>query len=92
MLFDFSELKACVNRSIIDLFDHALVLNREGNEEVAALLGTRYEKVLLLPFQPTSENLLLDFARRLKEALPPHIALKRMRLYETATSFTDLEF
>ena len=92
MLFDFSELKACVNRSIIDLFDHALVLNREGNEEVAALLGTRYEKVLLLPFQPTSENLLLDFARRLKGALPPHIALKRMRLYETATSFTDLEF
>ena len=34
---------------------------------------------------------LLDFARRLSELLPPDIRLKKIRLYETATSFTDWE-
>ena len=66
MLFDFSELKKCVNH--------------------------RYQKVFCVPFQPTSENLLLDFAQRLQAVLPEKIRLKRMRLYETATSYTDLDF
>ena len=92
MLFDFSELKKCVNQSIVDVFDHALILNREGNAEIGEMLKTRYQKVFCVPFQPTSENLLLDFAQRLQSVLPEKIRLKRMRLYETATSYTDLDF
>lgn len=92
MLFDFSELKKCVNQSIVDVFDHALILNREGNAEIGEMLKTRYQKVFCVPFQPTSENLLLDFAQRLQAVLPEKIRLKRMRLYETATSYTDLDF
>ena len=64
MLFDFSELKKCVNQSIVDVFDHTLILNREGNAEIGEMLKTRYQKVFCVPFQPTSENLLLDFAGR----------------------------
>ena len=92
MLFDFSELKKCVNQSIVDVFDHALILNQDGNAEIGEMLKTRYQKVFCVPFQPTSENLLLDFARRLQAVLPEKIRLKRMRLYETATSYTDLDF
>ena len=76
MLFDFSELKKCVNQSIVDVFDHALILNREGNAEIGEMLKTRYQKV----------------AQRLQAVLPEKIRLKRMRLYETATSYTDLDF
>ena len=92
MLFDFSELKKCVNQSIVDVFDHALILNQDGNAEIGEMLKTRYQKVFCVPFQPTSENLLLDFAQRLQSVLPEKIRLKRLRLYETATSYTDLDF
>lgn len=91
MLLDFSELKKTVNENIVDVFDHALILNEQTEPSVIESLKTGYRKVICVPYQPTSENLLLDFARRLDLALPRNIRLKRLRLYETATSYTDWE-
>lgn len=89
MLLDFTVLKQKVNLSIIDVFDHSLILNGKMNAEIIQTLEKTYHRIITVPYQPTSENLLLDFASRLMQVLPSHIHLKRLRLYETATSYTD---
>lgn len=91
MLMDFSDLKRIVHQAIIEPLDHALILNRDTDPVLIGHLRKNYRKVACMPFQPTSENMVLDFARRLSELLPPDIRLKKIRLYETATSFTDWE-
>lgn len=91
MLLDFSILKQKVNASIIDIFDHSLVLNEKMNPDLVQSIGATFQRVITVPYQPTSENLLLDFAARLIKVLPPYIYLKKLRLYETTTSFTDWE-
>lgn len=91
MLFDFSELKKLVNQAIIEPFDHSLILNRNIGRELSESLQKNSLRVVQVPYQPTSENLLLDFAGRLQKVLPQGISLKKLRLYETATSYTDYE-
>lgn len=90
MLFDFSELKKLVNTAVIEPFDHSLILNAKG-DVLAETLQTQGLRIVSVPYQPTSENLLMDFAARLQAVLPQGIALKKLRLYETATSFTDYD-
>lgn len=92
MLVDFSDLKRFVNEVVIDKFDHALVLS-EGTPLSAELAGT-YDNVILLPFRPTTENLLAHFASLLKEGMKKdpkfaHSTLFSLRLLETATSFAE---
>ncbi|MFZ0281125.1 MAG: 6-carboxytetrahydropterin synthase, partial [Bacteroidales bacterium] len=40
-------------------------------------------------YQPTCENLVTDFAVRIKKRLPDQVSLLSLRLYETATSFAE---
>lgn len=91
MLFDFSELKKRVNQAVIEPFDHSLILNRETAGDLTKVLQEHSLRVVCVPYQPTSENLLIDMAGRLQKVLPQGIHLKKLRLYETATSYTDYE-
>jgi len=45
--------------------------------------------VIFVDFQPTSENLLLDFAERIRKILPPGISLHHLLLRETASSYAE---
>ena len=87
MVMDFGVLKQIVNKNIVEPFDHALVLNE--NADFCNSLNT---KLIQLPFQPTTENLLLHFAKRLEGKLPPEVRLVSMKLYETETSCAELIF
>ena len=87
MLMDFDILKSIVKPEIIDKYDHSLVLN--GNSSHAEIDLTAFEKVFLLPYQPTSENLVADFALQIKNKLPKEIQLYKVVLSETATSFAE---
>lgn len=87
MVIDFSDLKCIVKREIIDQFDHALILN--GIKTVKEDRNDHAGNILLLPYQPTSENMLSDFVERLKRSLPEGIRLVSMRLRETATSYAE---
>jgi 6-pyruvoyltetrahydropterin/6-carboxytetrahydropterin synthase len=88
MVMDFGQLKKIVRESIVDELDHALLLNdKTPAEEIAALKN--FNKVVLVPFQPTCENLLVDFAARIKPLLPAHVKLYSMKLCETVTSFAE---
>jgi len=53
------------------------------------LLKKQYEKVVTLPFQPTTENFLLHFAELLQSSLPSHIQLYALKLRETDSSFAE---
>ncbi|MDR1739626.1 MAG: 6-carboxytetrahydropterin synthase [Bacteroidales bacterium] len=91
MIWDFNNLKKVVQETLLNRFDHSLLLNSSNDTSLLETLKGQFEKVLLLPFQPTSENLVQHFASMLKAALPERLRLKRMILYETATSFVTYE-
>jgi len=87
MVLDFDVLKKIVKPEIIEKYDHSLVLN--GTTSHADIDLTAFEKVFLLPYQPTSENLVADFALKIKSKLPENIELYKVVLSETATSFAE---
>ena len=64
-----------VQEACIDLLK-SLVLN--GNTSHADIDLSAFEKVFLLPYQPTSENLVTDFALKIKKRLPIFIEQDEM--------------
>ena len=90
MVMDFGDLKRIVNREIVDRLDHSFVLrDSEQNAELKTMLATKFNKVVLVDYQPTCENMLADFATRLRAALPADVELHSLRLHETATSYAE---
>jgi len=89
MVIDFGELKRIVNESITDVFDHAVVVNRLAPADFRNQVDQMFEKYIMVDYQPTCENLVCDFATRLKYALPDHVKLHHLRLDETATSCAE---
>ena len=89
MVMDFSALKKIVEDLIIEPFDHALMVNA-GTPHLA-LTGEKnvFGKVVALPYQPTCENLIDDFARRIIPALPGGVELHSLRLHETTTAYAE---
>jgi 6-pyruvoyltetrahydropterin/6-carboxytetrahydropterin synthase len=89
MIMDFSELKEIIKREVIDRLDHGLILSSGMDPYLMKKFGETFSKVILVDYQPTSENLLIDFASRIGQALPKHIRLHSMKLRETASSFAE---
>ena len=90
MVMDFGVLKRIVNEEIVSRFDHALVLKApEEGSELLRMLSARFGNIVTVPYQPTCENMLEDFAARLAPRLPEGVALHSLRLHETATSFAE---
>ena len=92
MVIDFKQLKALVKEKIIRPYDHTLVLNEQTSKEIITSLKKGYQKIILTPFQPTCENLLLEFVQKIQDELPKNLQLFSMKLYETATSYAEWEF
>lgn len=91
MVMDFGDLKRLVNEEIISLLDHALVLNAKTDAQLVDALKQNYEKIVIVDFQPTTENLLNFIADKLKAKLSERVKLTRVRLRETDTSYADWE-
>lgn len=90
MVMDFGILKRIVNEQIVARLDHSFMMRRTPQaDEIAEALGYKLEKVVLTDYQPTCENMLVDFAERLLGALPEEIELHSLRLHETATSYAE---
>ena len=90
MVIDFSDLKKIVKEEIVDVFDHATVFNKNTpHVELAAELENRGHHVILVNYQPTSENMVTDFAQKIKDRLPADIKLHSLKLQETDTSFAE---
>ena len=88
MIMDFGDLKKIVRKNIIDEFDHALVLNRESANDFRPDVEM-FGRTILVDYQPTSENMLIDFVARLKNQLPSNVKLHHLLLRETVTSYAE---
>ncbi len=90
MVIDFGDLKKIVKEDIEDVFDHATVFNKNTPHiELAKELEQRGHNVILVDYQPTSENMVIDFAKKIKARLPENILLHSLKLQETETSFAE---
>ena len=90
MVIDFGDLKKIVKQEIVDLYDHASVFNKNTPHiELANELKSRGHDVILVDYQPTSENMIQDFAEKIKVRLPEHIKLFSLKLQETETSYAE---
>lgn len=90
MVIDFTDLKKIVKEEIVDQFDHATVFNKNTPHiELANELKSRGHDVILVEYQPTSENMVIDFAKRIQDRLPKTIELHSLKLQETETSFAE---
>ena len=90
MVIDFSDLKKIVREEIVDLFDHASVFNKNTpHVELAEELKKRGHHVILVDYQPTSENMVIDFAKKISDRLPKDIHLHSLKLQETESSFAE---
>ena len=90
MVIDFSDLKKIVKDEIVNVFDHATVFNKNTpHVELAQELETRGHNVILVDYQPTSEMMIIDFAKKIKSKLPEKIKLHSLKLQETGTSHAE---
>lgn len=89
MVIDFSDLKKIVKEPIVDYFDHALVVNIQGDLKIDSIKSQSLDKFIVLPFQPTCEKLVEHFASIILKHLPKDIKLHSLKLFETATSYAE---
>lgn len=89
MVIDFGDLKRVVNKHIVDVFDHSLVLSRRAPVEMLEKVPEMFERRIWVDFQPTAENLVLHFAALLNGLFPDDVTLEAIRLYETANSYAE---
>ncbi len=90
MVIDFGDLKQIVKEEVVDPFDHATVFNKNTPHiELAEELQNRGHKVILANYQPTSENMVIDFAEKITARLPAHLLLHSLKLRETETAYAE---
>lgn len=89
MVMDFGDLKKIVKEEIVDKLDHSVVLNDKAPSQGFAAVPDMFDRIHLLPYQPTCENMVVDFAELIKARLPKRVELHAIKLYETATSFAE---
>ena len=89
MVFDFAVLKKTVEQSILSSFDHALVLNHNSSLSDSKEIKDECEKFIVLPFQPTCENLLSYFVSLLRQEFKSGPELISARLDETTNAFAE---
>ena len=87
MVMDFSDLKKIVGEEVVGRLDHALMIRRGSVDPSSVEPITR--RLVEVDYQPTCENMLVDFAGRISRRLPCGVRLVSLRLNETATSFAE---
>ncbi|MEG1635746.1 MAG: 6-carboxytetrahydropterin synthase [Rikenellaceae bacterium] len=90
MVIDFGQLKKIVNTNIVDRYDHALVLRETSdNSELYYSIRAHFEKVELVDYQPTCENMIVRFSQVISKELPLNVELYSLKLHETQTSYAE---
>jgi len=89
MVMDFGDLKSIVNREIVTELDHSIVVSSKVSDELLKQMGQMTERFFIMDYQPTCENMLIDFANRLKKSLPSSVKLFSLKLHETANSYAE---
>ena len=91
MVIDVADLKEIINKEIVSPLDHALMLY-EKSEFLDSVMAHAFQKLVVKPYNPTCENMVIDFAGNIQKHLPPQIKLHSLKLEETKTSFAEWHF
>jgi len=89
MVIDFTDLRDIVLKEIVNQFDHSVVVSNDYDAEKMEMMKKTFGNTVVVDYEPTCENLVADFARRLKCKIPPGARLHSLKLYETAKSFAE---
>ena len=89
MVIDFTELKNIVLNKIVNQFDHSVVVSSEFDSDKREMMEKTFGNTVIVNYQPTCENLVTDFAEKLKNEMPAGISLHSLRLFETAKSYAE---
>lgn len=88
MVVDFGEIKKLVYKEVIDKWDHALLLRKDSSFASELLLSNT--NIVLTPYQPTCENLLIEIKDRLKPKFDgSNLELIALRLDETSSAYAE---
>lgn len=88
MIMDFTDLKLIV-KPIVEELDHATILNATTEHKQLADKNNLFNKLVLVAYQPTCENMLIDIAQRIRSQLPVKVKLHHLKLQETPTSYAE---
>lgn len=89
MVMDFCDLKTIVMKQIVSRFDHSVVISNDFDSEKKNIMTRTFGNTVIVDYQPTCENLVADFAQKLKGEMPDGVKLYSLKLYETAKSFAE---
>lgn len=90
MVLDFGDLKKIVKSEIVDVFDHATIFNiNSPHAEIGEYLQKKGHHIIMVDYQPSTENMILDFVEKIKRLLPNHLELHSLKLRETDSSFAE---
>ena len=90
MVVDFGDIKKIVKSEIIDVWDHAVMLNGlSPHKQLGENLEEQGHKVIYCEYQPTCENMLYDIAKRIKNELPDTVSLAYLKLHETENAYGE---
>ncbi|OEL11191.1 6-pyruvoyl tetrahydropterin synthase family protein [Cloacibacterium normanense] len=90
MVVDFGDIKKIVKEEIVEVWDHAVLLNAlTPHKELGEDLANKGHKVIECNYQPTCENMLYEIAEKIKNKLPSHVQLAYLKLHETENSYGE---
>jgi len=84
MIIDLKLLKSIIQKNILSELDHKTLLSDKYVNNRNLRLPD--EETIILPVEPTVENILLYIKIRLQSLLPDNIRLCKVELYETRDS------
>ena len=91
MIMDFGDLKDILNEEIVRNFDHSLIIKDTSPYKII-VENVGSERVNIMPFQPTCENLLIHFISRVRSRLPEGIELFSASLQETPSNIAEWHY
>ena len=89
MILDFKSIKNLIKTSVIEQFDHALLL--KDNEEKRNFFKDYSGKNTWMKTEPTAERMVQGMANTLQRLIPSPAQLDSLLLYETSNSFASWE-
>jgi len=89
MVVDFSDIRKWIKEPVLDQLDHALLISNEAESRDISKASQMFDKLRIVDYQPTCENLLIDIVQKVTPLLPENLNLHSVKLYETATSYAE---
>jgi len=86
-IIDFKEIKKIVTSSVIEIFDHKIVLSSDFISANPSFLYP--ENLVTWKAEPTAENMLHFIKQTLNEIFPAEVKLVRLKLFETKDSYAE---